>query len=377
MQSKEIMKIKPTLIHGWLLAAFLILPAAVQAQFDFTTNDDGSLNISGYTGPGGAVVTPSTTNGLPVTSIGYQVFYYNDSITSVSIPDSITSLGSFYFCTSLTNITIGNGVTSITGETFTGCSSLSGATIGNSVTNIGSEAFYGCASLTDITIPASVIFFTNNAFFKCTSLTAITVDAQNPVYSSVNGVLFDKSQTTLIEFPEGVGSSYTIPNGVTDIEDDAFFYCSNLTSSIIPGSVTNIESEAFGEAGNPFKAYFNGPAPTVGSEVFLNDDATVYYLPGTKGWGTTLSGAPTALWFLSNPLILNNGPGFGVQTNRFDFTISWATNLSVIVEACTNLANPIWSPVATNRLTSGVSFFSDPQRINNYSGRFYRISSMP
>ena len=105
-----------------------------------------------------------------------------------------------------------------------------------------------------------------------------------------------------------------------------------------------------------------------------DNNATVYYLPGTTGWGTTFGGRPTALWFLPNPLILNNGPSFGVQTNGFGFIISWATNTSVVVEACTNLANPVWSPVSTNTLTDGSSYFSDPQW-TNYPDRFYRVTS--
>ena len=77
-------------------------------------------------------------------------------------------------------------------------------------------------------------------------------------------------------------------------------------------------------------------------------------------------------WFLPNPLILNNS--FGVQTNGFGFIISWATSIPVVVEACTNLANPTWSPVETNTLTDGWSYFSDAQS-TNYSGRFYRLRS--
>ena len=63
-----------------------------------------------------------------------------------------------------------------------------------------------------------------------------------------------------------------------------------------------------------------------------------------------------------------------MQTNGFGFIISWATNVSVVVEACTNLANPIWSPVGTNTLTGGSSYFSDPQW-TNYPARFYRLRS--
>jgi hypothetical protein len=101
---------------------------------------------------------------------------------------------------------------------------------------------------------------------------------------------------------------------------------------------------------------------------------TIYYLPGTTGWGSTFDGCPTALWFLPNPLILNHCPSFGVKTNQFGFTISWATNIPVVVEACTDLANPIWNPVATNTLTAGSSYFCDPQW-TNYPSRYYRLRS--
>ena len=74
------------------------------------------------------------------------------------------------------------------------------------------------------------------------------------------------------------------------------------------------------------------------------------------------------------PLILTSNPSFGVRTNQFGFTVSWATNLNVVVEAATDLAHPVWSPVQTNALTSGWFYFSDPQW-KNYPARFYRIRS--
>jgi len=97
-------------------------------------------------------------------------------------------------------------------------------------------------------------------------------------------------------------------------------------------------------------------------------------LPGTTGWGALFDGRPTAPWFLPNPLILTHSASFGVQPGGFGFTISWATNASVAVEAATNLANPVWIPVSTSTLTGGTNYFSDPQW-TNYPERFYRATS--
>jgi hypothetical protein len=73
-------------------------------------------------------------------------------------------------------------------------------------------------------------------------------------------------------------------------------------------------------------------------------------------------------------MILGDNYGLGGTTNGFGFTISWATNVSVVVETCTNLANSIWTPVTTNALVNGTNFFRDSQW-TNYPGRFYRLRS--
>ena len=147
--------------------------------------------------------------------------------------------------TSLPSVTIPNSVTNIGDYAFNFCTSLTNVTLGTNVTSIGEAAFYSCTSLTSITIPNSVTNI-GAAAFANTSLSAITVDALNPAYSSVAGVLFNKSTNTLIEFPGGKGGgSYTIPNNVTSIGSWAFDYCTNLTSVTIPTSVTNIGDGAF------------------------------------------------------------------------------------------------------------------------------------
>ena len=233
----------------WLPALFLLATTATIKAYDFTytTNADNTINITSYTGSGGAVVIPSTIEEKTVASIGINAFNSCTSLIGVTIPDSVTSIGAsaFYSCTGLTSVTIGNGATNVGDSAFYSCSSLTSITIPASVTSIGANAFSSCSSLTSITIPASVTSIGALAFYSCTSLTAITVDPLNSFYSSVDGVLFNKSQTTLIQCPGGKAGSYTIPDSVTSIWDYAFHTCTSLTSVTIPDSVTSINTYAF------------------------------------------------------------------------------------------------------------------------------------
>ena len=309
-----------------------------------------------------------------VTSIGFQTFWECASLTSVTIPNSVTTIeeAAFSGCHSLLSVTLPNGVTNIAKETFRNCTSLTNITMPGSVTTIGDMAFYDCASLPSVLIPSSVTTIGNLVFSGCFMLTTITVDASNPVYSSVDGVLFNKSRTTLVRCPEGKAGSYSLPNSVTTIENEAFASCASLASLTIGNSLTGIGYRAFYSCTNLLEVYFKGNAPTADSSVFDSDiNATVYYLPGTTGWGTMFGGRPTVLW---NPQVPTSDASFGVLTNRFGFTITGSSNLVIVVEACANLAHPIWSPVGTNTLTGGSSYFSDPQW-TNYLGRFYRLRS--
>ena len=157
------------------------------------------------------------TNTLAVT-------YYSETATSnnhvsgdVVIPSSVEH----------NNVTY--SVTSIGNSAFSGCSGLTSVTIPSSVTSIGDYAFSGCSGLTSVTIPSSVTSIGDYAFSGCSDLTSINVASGNTHYSSIDGVLYNYVQNTLIQCP-GAKTSVTIPNSVTSIGNSAFSGCSGLTS---------------------------------------------------------------------------------------------------------------------------------------------------
>ncbi|HTB85851.1 MAG TPA: leucine-rich repeat protein [Candidatus Sulfotelmatobacter sp.] len=240
------------------------------------------------------------------------------------------------------------------------------------VISLGYAAFNGCASVTNVNLGGNITSIAGQAFVGCPNLLAINVAANNPDYSSVDGVLFNLSGTTIFCYPGGRDGDYTIPDGVTQIANYAFQACPGLTSLTVPGSVTSIATLAFNADGDLTAIYFAGNAPAIAWEAFnIQNTAIVYYLPGTTGWNTNSSGLPTAFW---PPRVQNCDAGFGVRTNQFGFNINWSSGQVVVVEAATNMVNPVWIPVATNTLTGSSSYFSDPQS-TNFPGRFYRLRS--
>ncbi len=370
------MKTRRTLIQVCLFGALLfVLPAAVRAQFDYGVNSWGTITISAYTGPGGDVTIPGTLDGLPVTALGNSAFFQ---------------------CYNLTNVTITNTVTYIGSGVFADCTNLTSITIPNSVTNIGAAAFANCIGLTNATLGTNVTHIDTVAFEGCVRLTNITVDAQNQAYSSIDGALFDKNQTTLVTCPGGKSGNYAIPGGVTSIGDHAFFYCTNLTGVTIPNSVTNIGDYAFddclGLTGiiipngvtnlgnyafevclNLTNIFFQGNAP-LGVGAFTafayntdNPNAMVYYLSGTTGWGVKYGGLWTTM--LNTPQIGGNAQ-MRTDGNGFDFTITGDFNQPVTVEASTNLVN--WQAIQTIILSGTSTNFTDEQW-KNYPRRFYRV----
>jgi hypothetical protein len=153
--------------------------AALESHFSvgLTASSDGVV-ITGYTGPGGAVVIPAVIQGYPVRGIGSAAFQFCTSrLISVTIPDSVTTIGSSAFagCDSLTSVTIPGSVKTIESNAFMSCTSLASITIPGSVITIGSSAFFGCDSLASITIPDNVKTIETNAFFSCANLATVTI----------------------------------------------------------------------------------------------------------------------------------------------------------------------------------------------------------
>jgi hypothetical protein len=192
---------------------------------DYTyTVSNGEATIIEYTGYGGVITVPSTLGGFPTVAIGNNSFQASYSLISVTLPNGITAIGN---------------------NAFQDCDSLTSVTFPNSITTIGSNAFRFCASLISVNVPSNVTTIGNYAFDSCNSLIAINVSTANMNYLSLDGVLYDKTITTLIQYPAGKSGTFTIPSSITTIGGYAFASCTNLTSVIIPNSVTAIRNAAF------------------------------------------------------------------------------------------------------------------------------------
>ena len=335
-----------------------------------------------------------------VISIGNVSFAECYSLTSVMIPDSVINFGNeaFVGCYSLTNATI--NCVFIGYRAFGDCANLSSVTIGPHVNGIKLSAFESCSSLTTMTIPDNVTSIeglafemsgltnivigggvTNigvlgfGAFLNCSSLIDISVSISNSFYSSLNGVMFNKDQTVLLQYPGGKSGAYSIPDSVSIIGREAFMMCRGITCVTVPSGVTSIDADAFGYCSDLAGVYFRGNAPSIGANIFRSSTPTIFYLAGTVDWPLVpglWAERPTAEWLP----VVQADDSFGVKAGFFGFSVYWSVGQTGLVEACTNLANPVWVPVGANTFAGCCYYFSDNQW-TNYPGRFYRIRPWP
>ena len=240
-----------------------------------------------------------------VTSIGSSAFSRCTGLTSITIPNRVTSIGryAFYYCSGLTSVTIPDRVTSIGDGAFSSCDKLqdiyitdiaawcnisgldnlmeygvsdknlyinnelvTSITIPNSVTRIGSSAFRNCTGLTSVTIPNSVTSIGYQTFYGCTGLTSIIVDAGNTKYHSAGNCLIETETKTLIL---GCNTSVIPTDGsVTSIGSYAFAGCTGLTSVTIPDSVTSIGGVAFSGCKGLTSITIPNSVTSIGSSAF-------------------------------------------------------------------------------------------------------------
>jgi hypothetical protein len=249
---------------------FLASPADAEVgQLNYLFIDDGD-NVSILRSTvSGNVNIPATIEGRPVVSIAERAFSGLSGLRSVTIPDSVTSIGRyafsscsslyfvrlptqleaipdgmFYNCGSLASIAIPRSTLSLGQDAFSQCASLSSIELPPELQTIGSSCFSYCTSLTSIDIPANVTVINSGSwgsFNGCTALRSITVGRENDAYADVDGVLFSADMRSLYRFPPALGGTYSVPDGVTYIDENAFGDCQRLQVVNIPASV-----ESFG-----------------------------------------------------------------------------------------------------------------------------------
>ncbi|MDO5573039.1 MAG: leucine-rich repeat domain-containing protein [bacterium] len=246
-----------------LIAALLMVTALIVTQIPAVNVDAARVDVGDYTMDGDTLVK------------------YNGTETSVTVPNSVRTIGHEAFSgnTTMTEVVIPDNVTNVDFSSFENCKNLQKVTMGSNVKSIGAAAFSGCTSLKSISIPAKTAEIGAGAFAKCSSLSNIPVDYQNQNYICESGVLYTQDQTQIIQYLAGKPStSYTMPDtvekigayafwgaeqltgvtissGVKDIPEYAFDNCNGLSTVTIPGSVESLQAYSFGDCVNLSKIY--------------------------------------------------------------------------------------------------------------------------
>jgi hypothetical protein len=206
------------------------------------------------------------------------------SKSDYTLPASVAVIGNRAFagCRKLASVSIPDTVVSIGENAFAGCCGLTSVNIPPSVKKIGRSAFCGCDRLTSIYIPASVTEIKDGAFELCFGVTSIAVHPDNPAYTDINGVLFDKDKTRLIQFPiRRNEKNYVIPDTVTTVGYGAFTHCRNLTSVTVPASVTAIGDCAFDFCSNLKSVTIPASVTKIGGNAFYGCNSLSVTVPAS------------------------------------------------------------------------------------------------
>ncbi len=290
--------------------------------------EDGEATITLYVGEDEHVVVPESLDGNPVVAIGRDAFYACDRVRSVTLPDSVASIGSesFGYCHALERVNLGNGIreidqyafydsegmvfneyengyylgneetpflalisvrfkdveaftihpdaVTISENAFEACTLLREIVIPEGVTAICDEAFSFCSSLETVYIPQSVETLYSTSFLKCESLVEFVVPDKNPYFKSVNGVLFSRDGTRLIKYAAGKKDTlYRVADGTVKMEAYAFQGANNLTEVVLPDSIEQIEKGSFWGCENLEKISLGNSLKGIGETAFYNCDS--------------------------------------------------------------------------------------------------------
>ncbi len=231
---------------------------------------DGSAAIAGYNGKAGKVTIPASVDGYPVHSIAGSAFYNNKTLTEVTIPTGVTSIGNaaFSWCLHLTKVNIPKTVTQIGQAAFMWCPELRSIYIPDSVTTIGMSAFERCTGLDTIRLSNKLTSISESMFERCISLTSLRIPEN---VTSIGENAFKRSGLKYINIPDNVTSidekafilsaeleRVKLPAGLDAIKKNTFEGCTGLTNITIPESVTSIKAQAFSGCKSLMDIWFTG-----------------------------------------------------------------------------------------------------------------------
>ena len=282
---------------GWRSYANQIIKIQENSDIFYTSSDGSVINPYIISAFGVKIVSNRYENGVgiitfdgDVTTIDNSAFYNCTSLTSITIPESVTSIGNYAFsgCSKLASITIPNNVTAIGERAFNGCSKLTSITIPNSVSSIGINPFYDCGNITKFN--GKFVTEDNLALIADNKLIAFAPASDVTTYTIPEGVteigkyaFYDSNNITEISISDSVTSigdsafqgcsklaSITIPNNVTAIGERAFRDCSSLTLITIPDSVTSIGIYAFHNCSNLASIDLGNGVTEIGNSAFYN-----------------------------------------------------------------------------------------------------------
>lgn len=302
-KEQKIMNIKKKITAVLILTCLSIMTFGVvtaSAAVVIKNTDDGftyresngKIEIRKYTGTLTDITIPSDIGGTPVTSIKGSAFY-ESSLTSVIMPDSITEIGTSVFekCASLTTVKLSKNLTNIPNYTFNRCTSLKNITLPEGIKSIGYYAFNN-SGLESIVIPDSVESI-SMSFAWCTSLKNVIMG--NGVKSIAEQAFYEDTSLENIKFSESLTSignyafqncrklkSVIIPGGVTGINKGAFVYCSSLTEVVISGNLTTIGEKAFYSCDNLKSVVIPKSVTSIGERAFNGDGFLRIYYEGTE-----------------------------------------------------------------------------------------------